>query len=107
VGSITDGLNATRMLLPKCWFNESACARGIDALRNYRWKPETTNPTGDTKPVHDWASHGADALRTLACAPRRVGTLLKSWNTKNRDVDPADARYGKVHQTVVRRRGGW
>jgi len=107
VGLITDGLNATRMLLPKCWFNESACARGIDALRNYRWKPETTHPTSDTKPVHDWASHGADALRTLACAPRRVGTLLKSWNMKNRDVDPADARYGKVHQTVVRRRGGW
>ena len=111
VPSITDGINATRMLLPKCWFNETACAKGIDALRNYRWKPETTNPTSDTKPGHDWAIHGADALRTLATAPIRRQKLLKSWSDQNKDYDPADRFKGQYARTRTgdrpRARGGW
>lgn len=107
VGSLIDGINATRMLLPKCWFNESATLRGIDALRNYRWKPETTNQTSDSQPVHDWASHGASALMTLATAPLRRGKLLKSWVDQNRDHDPDDARYGKKTARTGRGRGGW
>lgn len=106
VPSLTDGINATRMLLPKCWFNETACAKGIEALRNYRWKPETTSPTSDTKPVHDWASHGADALRTLACAPTRMRKLISQWNDRNRDADPAD-RFARKAVQVKRGRGGW
>lgn len=106
--NVIDGINAVRMLLPKCWFNETACAKGIDALRNYRWKPETTNQTNDSKPVHDFASHGADALRTLATAPMRKGKLLKSWVDQNRDHDPADRflKRGR-NQQAGRGRGGW
>jgi phage terminase large subunit len=106
---LIDGINATRMLLARCWFNESACAKGIDALRNYRWKPETTNQTNDVKPVHDFASHGADALRTLATAPMRKDKLLKSWTEQNRDRDQDDWRYGKARRKDghARPRGGW
>jgi phage terminase large subunit len=33
---IEDGINAVRMLLPRCWFDQGKCARGIDALKLYR-----------------------------------------------------------------------
>lgn len=104
-----DGLNAARMLLPKCWFNESACAQGIEALKHYRWAPQTDNATGPAKPVHDASSHGADAFRTLACAPIQVDKLLKTWNDNRKDVDPSDQRYGKgiYRNKQVGRRGGW
>jgi phage terminase large subunit len=105
---LSDGISATRMLLPKCWFNETACVKGLDALRNYRWRPDTANPTSDSQPVHDWASHGADALRTLACAPRRVEKLLAQGNQARKDRDPSDRRYskGRYAPQGTGRRGG-
>ena len=33
---VEDGINAVRMFLPNCWFDEKKCARGIDALKLYR-----------------------------------------------------------------------
>ena len=33
---IEDGINAVRMFMPRCWFDEQKCARGIDALKLYR-----------------------------------------------------------------------
>ena len=33
---VEDGINAVRMFVPKCWFDEHKCARGIDALKLYR-----------------------------------------------------------------------
>lgn len=107
--SVYDDVNAVRMLLPRCYFNTPSCDRGIDALKNYRWKEPSENQTGRTLPVHDWASHGADALRTFACAPARKPTLLKEWTDRNRDRDEDDWRYHKGRYKVasVGRRGGW
>lgn len=107
--SIYDDINAVRMLLPRCFFNSPGCDRGVDALKNYRWKEETENQTGRTLPVHDWASHGADALRTLACAPQRKAKLLNQWQQSNKDHDPSDRLYGKGRFRVQGsgRRGGW
>src|SRR5262249_15940926 len=31
-----DGVNAVRMLVPRCWFDAGRCARGIEALKLYR-----------------------------------------------------------------------
>jgi hypothetical protein len=63
---LADGINATRLTLPKCWFDHAKCARGIEALRQYRktWNAKMGEFTGT--PVHDWSSHGADAFRGLA-----------------------------------------
>jgi phage terminase large subunit len=72
-GSVDDGIHGVRMLLPKCWFDRTRCAAGIDALKHYRKALNAQlNEFKDT-PVHDWASHGADAFRLLAArqeAPR-------------------------------------
>lgn len=104
--SLDDGLNAVRMMLPKCWFNETACEKGIEALKHYRWATQTENATGPSRPVHDWASHGADALRTLASAPEKAAALIGDWNRKRKDTDLDDWRYGKGRRVQVGR-GGW
>ena len=33
---IEDGVNATRVTLPRVWFDAAKCAKGIDALREYK-----------------------------------------------------------------------
>lgn len=63
---LEDGIHATRMLLPRMWFDETKCAGWLDALANYRWGENKALGEFKTTPVHDWASHGADMTRYLA-----------------------------------------
>lgn len=64
--SVEDGIQAARNLLPRCWFDAEKCARGIDALRQYRRKWDDKLKAFQASPLHDWTSHGADAYRYLA-----------------------------------------
>ena len=63
---VEDGINAVRMVLPKCWFDEKKCARGVDALKLYRADYDTALQALRPQPVHDWTSHAADSFRYLA-----------------------------------------
>lgn len=67
---IEDGINAARMLFPKCIFDAEKCQPGLEALQNYRWGYNPRMGELKTEPVHDWASHGADAFRYLALSVR-------------------------------------
>jgi len=69
---VQDGINAVRNIIPRCWFDRSKCAVGIEALRHYR--REFNEKMGDFKdnPRHDWASHAADAFRYFAVGYRPV-----------------------------------
>jgi hypothetical protein len=64
--SVEDGIEASRNLISKCWFDENKCYKGIEALKNYSKDFDETNKVYRTRPKHDWASHGADAFRQLA-----------------------------------------
>lgn len=73
--SVEDGIHALKMLLPRMWFDKDKCRAGIEALQNYR--RELNQRLSDDKrqvfkptPVHDWASHAADAGRYMAVALR-------------------------------------
>lgn len=67
VQSVEDRIHAARMMFPLCRFDRTKCKRGIEALQHYRWKETTAaDPTGKPLPVHDWASHAADAFGALA-----------------------------------------
>lgn len=72
--NVEQGINAVRMMFSRCLFDERKCAEGLDALMNYR--REYADKLGEFKPtpLHDWASHGADAFRYLAMALDRVGS---------------------------------
>lgn len=75
--SLEDGINAARMAWPRCWFDETKTARGLECLQNYR--REINDKLGEPRatPVHDWASHGADAFRYLAVSIDKTGARPK------------------------------
>ena len=54
------------MFIKRCWFDAEQCKNGLDALQNYRREENTRTGELKPQPVHDWASHGADALRMAA-----------------------------------------
>lgn len=64
--SVEDGINAVRLLLPRCWFDKLKTKRGIDCLRNYQREFDDKTKAFRMRPLHNWASHGADAFRYLA-----------------------------------------
>ena len=68
--NVADGINAVRMVLPRVYFDSQKCAVGIRALRNYRREWNENAQTWRSHPVHDFASHGADAFRYLALGVR-------------------------------------
>ena len=63
---VDDGIQAARSMIARCWFDEEDCARGIEALRQYRREFDERLKTWRGRPLHDWTSHGADAFRYLA-----------------------------------------
>jgi hypothetical protein len=71
--TLHDGINAVRATIPICEFDQAGCALGIKILKNYRKKWDDDRACWDTEPFHNWASHGADAKRTLAVALRDPG----------------------------------
>jgi phage terminase large subunit len=62
---VKDGIDAVRMLLPRCWIDAKRCAIGLDALRQYREKVDEKRNIS-LGPLHDWSSHAADAARMMA-----------------------------------------
>ena len=58
-------LTVHRMLNERLLFISSDCEMGIAAINSYHWPldDDGKRKEGSTKPVHDWASHPADALR--------------------------------------------
>lgn len=62
---VADGINATRVLFPRMWFDKTKCSKGLECLRNYRKQWDDKKKSFQDRPYHDWSSHGADALRML------------------------------------------
>src|SRR3990172_3779834 len=63
---IDDGVAAVRAMLPRCWFDEERCSKGISSLRGWRKKWDESNRIWLDTPAHSRESHGADAFRYLA-----------------------------------------
>ena len=63
---IEDGIEAARQVLLTCWFDAVRCKRGIECLQNYRREYNDKMGEFKARPVHDWASHAADAFRYLS-----------------------------------------
>jgi hypothetical protein len=69
--SVIEGINAARVMLDRCRFNEEKTERGISCLKQCRPiidKHGVLSP----KPVHDEYSHGSDAFRYLALGVEEV-----------------------------------
>jgi len=64
--NVDDGINGVRQLLPRMWFDEARCSEGLEALRSYRTEYDDRTGTFKPRPLHDWSSHAADAMRYAA-----------------------------------------
>jgi len=80
--SIEDGIEATRNLFQRCWFDSKKCARGIDALKGYHKEFDDKNGTYKSHPVHDWSSHGSDSFRYLALGHREISKTTVKYDEK-------------------------
>jgi hypothetical protein len=71
-GKVMDGINAARVTMARCWFDESKCREGLEALRQYRADFDEKKRVFRDEPRHDWTSHTADAFRYMAMAWREL-----------------------------------
>lgn len=69
-----DAIEAARRFLQTTWIDSIHCGEGVKCLDNFRKKWNEKLATWSSDPVHDWSSHGADALMTGAVGliPDRV-----------------------------------
>lgn len=72
IHKVDDGISAVRRVLPRCFFDQEGTEDGIEALRQYRRDWDDKRKMFHDRPRHDWASHPADAFRTLAMAWQAV-----------------------------------
>ena len=66
---VQDGIQAVRMILPKCYF-DPICDEGLEALRQYQREYDEDKKSFRQTPRHDWCSHPADSFRMMAVAYR-------------------------------------
>lgn len=109
VDRLEDRIHAGRMLFPRVWFDAEKCKRGLETLQHYRWDYNTRINEYTYLPVHDWASHGADAFgglayRTYTNTKRPEARAAADLRRAQRDPDPYDAR---MRRPVGQGRGGY
>jgi phage terminase large subunit len=63
---VDEGITATQMFFNRCYFDETKCKGGLLALTHYRRTYNQRLNVFTATPVHDGASHGADAFRGRA-----------------------------------------
>jgi phage terminase large subunit len=78
--SIEDGIECVRSNLSKIWIDENKCKPLIRALENYRQEYDVKHKVYRPKPLHDWSSHWADAMRYLCLS-------LPRTNMRHLDTD--------------------
>lgn len=70
--AVDDGISAVRQAFNRMWFDKEGCDRGVECLRMYRAEYDDKNDTLKSRPLHDWASHGADAMRYAVMGAKEV-----------------------------------
>jgi hypothetical protein len=91
---LPDGIEAVRNIISRCWFDEIKTRRLVEALSAYQKQWDEDRKVFANKPLHNWASHPADAFRTFAVA-EKTDKLFREKNSKKnldntgmREYDP-------------------
>lgn len=77
IGSVAARIELGRDLLKSCFMDDKKCKDGYHALTNYQYEWDDNKQRFKSKPLHDWASDGADAFGYLAQAATLEGELNK------------------------------
>lgn len=73
VTQIATGIEALRQVFSSLWFDRTRCSVGINRLRRYRYVTNSNAVTG-REPLHDAASHAADALRQFGQVSQQLAS---------------------------------
>ena len=66
IPDLMDGIAQTKQVFDQCWIDEVKCREGFSALANYQRSYDEERDTYLERPIHNWASNGADAFRQFA-----------------------------------------
>ena len=66
IQDLNTGIEQTRQMFSKCWFDAKRCEPLLEALKNYHYRWDEQYNTFRKTPVHDWSSNYADAFRQFA-----------------------------------------
>ncbi len=92
-----DRISAVRNILPRAWFDAKGCKVGLDMLRAYRRQWNEHMDVWRAEPVHDAASHAADAF----------GTGVQGSSDPENEKKPAMAPYVPKKSFAPNTRGTW
>ncbi len=88
-------IDAARVIIAECYFHEENCAQGIQCLDDYRKKWNESIGNWSDEPVHDPASHGADAFMQFAQGWQASHELNQAPQKSNvQPFRPSDAGMG-------------
>ena len=59
-------IEAARGSFSRCWFDKVKCRDGLNGLKNYTKEFDEKKKVFKNTPLHNWASHAADAFMTFA-----------------------------------------
>lgn len=83
------GIECLRGMLPRFFFDQSKCEKGIKAVESFRKEWNEKLGCYREKSYHDWASHGSKALIYCAEAVLRTGSgngmTAEEWNRMRRE----------------------
>lgn len=95
---IQDGIQAARVALTRCWFDEEKCNEGLEALRQYQREYDEDKKAFRERPRHDWTSHPADAFRMLAVAWRHEEPAASKSDPKFFEKQSLDELWDNAEQ---------
>jgi len=78
--SLQHGIDALRLVLPKCYFDRNT-SQGLEHLRAYRRRFDPVTRAFSNKPVHDFSSHTSDAARYMALVLRETTQITANHPT--------------------------
>jgi phage terminase large subunit len=83
---VYEGINAARTVFSQCRFDAEKCADGLQGLRHYQWGPPNANGEARRLPLHNWASHPADAFRYFATAIQAPSREIEQYRAARRNM---------------------
>lgn len=89
--SLADGIEAVKTTLAKIWVDDVKCKDFLKAIENYRREWDQRRGVYKDQPLHDWASHYADALRYMCVS---LPKTQDSLSAKDLDKRHQEALYG-------------
>ena len=80
--SIEEGINAAQVTLGTMIIDKEKCKEWIRAMKNYCREWDEKRGTYKDKPLHDWASHGADEFRYASLVAREMINDMMNFNDR-------------------------